>query len=175
MNLRAIALGTAGLGLLALAGGLVPSPRLVPRPDLPEIAPFAPGERIALILPAPETFPSPDTFGLVQRARAAGAEVRVFALGDSLSAFAPHRTFQPGPEPCAPAGYHPDQWPAWPPDETNSANGWQMLILTPQERIVLNQAVLAAARAFRTAGDIAREADMLSRARRAELYRSLKK
>ena len=165
----------AGLFLLAVAAWLVPAPRLRPRPVWPEIAPFSAGERIAMVLPGPENFPPPDAFGLVQRARAAGAEVRVFAPGDPLADFAPDRVFQPFPGAYAPAGYHPDQWPALPPGELRSGNAWHMLVLTPEEIAVKNQAVLAAARFFRAAGDVAREADMLSRARRAELYLPLEK
>ena len=51
-----------------------------------------------------------------------------------------------------------------------------MLVLTPAEQAVRNAAVLAAARALRASGadDAAgtREAALLSRARRAELYRT---
>lgn len=175
MNRKSTAGLVAGLLLLAVAAWLVPSPRLRPRPDGPEIAAFSAGERIALVLPDPENFPPPEAFGLVRRARAAGAEVRVFAPGDSIAAFAPDRLYQPFPGAYAPAGYHPDQWPALPPDENNSGNDWQMLVLTPEEIAAKNQAVLAAARVFRAAGDAAREAAMLSQARRAEIYLPLKK
>ena len=164
----------AGLLLLGLAAWLVPQPRPNPRPDLPEIAAFRPGERIALLLPDPENFPAPDSFGLVQRARAAGAEIRVFAPGDPFLDFAPDRRYQPFPWPDTPAGYHPDQWPALPPGEKNSGNDWRLLLLTPDELAVKNAAVLAAARAIHAADrDDApgtHEADMLSRARRAEIY-----
>ena len=151
--------------LLAAAAWFVPSPHLRPRPDLPEIEPFSAGERIAVVLPDPENHLSPESFGLIQRARAAGAEVRVFAPSDSRADFAPDRLYQPCPGPDSPAGYHPDQWPAPP-----SGDGWHMLVLTPEETAVKNHAVLAAARAFRATGDAAREAAMLSRARRAEIY-----
>ena len=168
------AAGAAGLLLLVLAAWLVPVPRPQPRPDLPEIPPFRPGERIALFIPDPENFPPADSFGLVQRARAAGAEVRVFAPGESPAEFAPDRLYQPFPWPTPPAGYHPDQWPALPPGERNSGNDWQLLVLTPAEQAVKNAAVLAAARALRAAGTDdprgTREAGLLARARRAEIY-----
>ena len=174
MNPRAIASGIAAAGLLALAAWWVPSPRLRPRPDWPEIEPFSAGERVALVVPDPETFPSADGFGLVQRARAAGAEVRIFVPGESLAAFAPTRIYQPFPWPYAPTGYHPDQWPALPPGENGSGNAWQMIALTPEEQVVQNAAVLAAARALRASGaddpQGTREAALLSRARRAEIY-----
>ena len=175
MNWKSAAGLVAGLLLLAGAAWLVPSPRLRPRPDGPEIAPFSAGERIALVLPNPENFPPPEAFGLVRRARTAGAEARVFAPGDAIEAFAPDRVYQPYPGTYAPAGYHPDQWPARPPDEKNSGNEWQMLVLTPEEIAVKIQAVLAAARVFRAADDPVREAAMLSQARRAEIYLPLKK
>ena len=178
MKSRSFALGTAGAVLLAWAAWLVPGPRPPPRPDLPEIAPFAAGERIALVVPEPETFPAPAGFALAQRARAAGAEVRAFVPGDDLAAFAPDRIFQPFPWPFAPTGYHPDRWPALPPGERESGNGWQMLVPTPAEIAARNAAVLAAARALRAAGADdkagAREAALLSRARRAEIYLPLK-
>ena len=170
MNWKSAAGLVSGLFLLTGAAWLVPSPRLVPRPELPEIAPFSTGERIALILPGPENLPSPDAFGLVQRARAAGAEVRIFTPGDPIEAFAPDHLFRPFPGPNVPAGFHPDQWPARP-----SGEGWQMVILTPAEQAALNAAVLAAARVFREAGDAAREIDLLSHARRAEIYLPLGK
>ncbi|MGD9780892.1 MAG: hypothetical protein AB7V14_01930 [Kiritimatiellia bacterium] len=174
MNPRAIASGIAGLCLLAIAAWLVPSPRLRPRPELPEIEPFAAGERVALVVPEPENFPAPDGFGLVQRARAAGAEVRIFVPGESLEAFAPTRIYQPYPWPYVPAGYHPDQWPALPPAEKGSGNDWRMLVLSPEEQAAQNAAVLAAARALRARGaddpQGTREAALLSRARRAEIY-----
>lgn len=177
MNPRAAASGIAGLCLLALAAWWVPRPRLQPRPDWPGIEPFSPGERIALVVPDPENFPAPDGFGLVRRARAAGADVRVFAPGESLAAFAPGRIYQPFSGPCAPAGYHPDQWPALPPGENDSGRDWRMLVLTPEEQAVQNAAVLAAARALRASGaddpQGTREAALLSRARRAEIYRPL--
>ena len=171
MNWKSAAGLVAGLSLLAVAAWVVPSPRLRPLPAGPEIAPFSAGERLALILPDPDRFPPPESFGLVQRARAAGAEVRIFAPGDSRADFAPDRLYQPCPGPDTPDGYHPDQWPASP-----SGSGWHMLVLTPEETVVKNRAVLAAARALRASGaDEAREAAMLSRARRAELYRPLEK
>ena len=110
-----------------------------------------------------------------EAARAAGAEVRVFASGEAAAAYAPDRLFQSFPWPYAPGGYHPDQWPALPADEKNSGNAWQMLVLTPAEIAVQNQAVLAAAGVYRAAGDVTREAAMLSRARRAEIYLPLEK
>ncbi len=165
MNPRSIAFLTAGLALLLLAALQIPSPRLSPRPDLPEIPPFAPGERIALLLPDPDTFPPPENLALVQRARAAGAQVHIFAPGESPADFFPTRLYRANPRPYDPPGYHPDQWPAPP-----SGDGWQMIVLSPEETAVKNQAVLAAARAFRATGDAAREAAMLSRARRAEIY-----
>ena len=169
MNPRAIASGIAAAGLLALAAWWVPSPRLRPRPDWPEIEPFSAGERVALIVPDPETFPSADGFGLVQRARAAGAEVRIFATAADFGEFAPDRAYQASAEPETPAGYHPDQWPPLPSDERG-----RMLVLTPEELTVKNRAVLAAARARRASGsdDAAgtREMALLSRARRAEIY-----
>ena len=168
------AAGIAGLLLLAAAAWLVPAPRPQPRPDLPEIPPFRPGERIALFIPDPENFPPANSFGLTQRARAAGAEVRVFAPGESRAEYAPDRCYQPSPRPGIPAGYHPDQWPHLPPGERNSDNDWQMLVLTPAEMAVRNAAILAAAHALRATGtDDARgtqEAALLSRARRAEIY-----
>lgn len=166
-----------GLSLLALAARLVPLPRPNPRPDLPEIAPFSAEERIALFLNNPEDFPPPDSFGLVQRARAVGAEVRGFAPGDSMEEFAPTRIVQPLPFPETPTGYHPDQWPALPLNEQDPGNDWRLFILAPKEISVKNAAVLAAARALR-AGDAddpagTSEAALLSRARRAEIYRLL--
>ena len=174
MKPLAIAQLLAGLLLLALAAWMIPVPRPNPRPDLPEIAPFTAADRVALFLPDPGNFPPADSFGLVQRARAAGAQVRVFAPGESTAEFAPTRLYQPYPWPDTPAGYHPDQWPVLPPGEKNSGNDWQMLVLTPQETAVRNQAVLAAARALRRGGADdkpgTREAALLSRARRAEIY-----
>ncbi|MGD9611857.1 MAG: hypothetical protein AB7V22_03055 [Kiritimatiellia bacterium] len=172
MNPRAIALGAAGLGLVALAAWMVPTPRLVPRPDRPEIAPFAAGERIALIRPDPGNNPPPDSLAWVRRARAAGAEVRVFPPGEALAAFAPDRIYQPFLGPHVPSGYHPDQWPALPPGGNRSGNRWQLYILSPEERIIQNAVVLEAARSLRASGtdDDAGtgEARLLSRARRAE-------
>lgn len=171
MNPRAALLGTAGLALLAVAAWMVPVPRRVPRPDLPEIAPFAAGERIALVVSTPENQPLAESLGLVRRARAAGAEVRIFAAATDFGDFAPDRVYRPFFGPYLPRGYHPDQWPDPPPDE-----GWQMLVLTPAEQAVPNAAVLAAARALRASGADddpgTREAALLSRARRAELYRT---
>ena len=168
-----IALGIAGALLLGLAAALVPRPLPGPRPDLPEIPPFAPGERIALVLPAAGDFPPPAGFGLVQRARAAGAEVRVFVPNEPLGDYAPSRIYQPAPWPDLPAGYHPDRWPALPPGERNSGKPWQMLVLSEEEMAVKNAAVLAAAHALRAGGadtpQGAREANVLARARRAEL------
>lgn len=169
MNLRSIATGAAGLLLLSLAAWLIPSPRPNPRPDLPEIAPFSAADRIALLLPDPASFPPADGLGLVQRARAAGAAVRVFAPGEPTGDFAPTRLLQPFTGPDTPAGYHPDQWPALPP-----GGDWLMLVLSPEETAVRNAAVLAAAHALRATGTDdsqgSREAALLARARRAELY-----
>ena len=171
MNPRRLLLGTAGLALLAAAAWLVPVPRRVPRPDLPEIAPFAAGERIALVVSDPESRPPAEALGLVQRARAAGAEIRTFASPTKFGDFGPDRIYVPAPGLDRPRGYHPDQWPTLPPGDS-----WQMLVLTPAETAVRNAAVVAAARDLRTAGadDAAgnREAALLSRARRAELYRT---
>jgi hypothetical protein len=94
-----IALFCAGLGLLALAGWMATFPRPNPRPDLPEFAPFQPGERIALVLGDAAAFPPADSLGLVQRARAAGAEVRVFSVQADFAGFQPNRAFRPAPWP----------------------------------------------------------------------------
>ena len=174
MKLRPLVLGSAGLLLLALAAALVPGPRRPPRPDLQGIAPFSAGERIALVIPEPESFPPADSFGLVQRARAAGAEVRIFAPGGPIREFAPTRIYQPFPGPSTPTGYHPDQWPTLPPDGKDSGQDWRLLVLTPAEIALKSQAVLAAAHALRDSGSDdsqgTREAALLSRARRAELF-----
>ena len=168
MNPRRIVLGTVGLALLAAAAWLVPVPRLVPRPDLPETAPFAAGERIAVVVSDPENQPPAEALGLVQRARAAGADVRICTSENDLGEFAPDRIYAPATGPDRPVGYHPDQWPAPPPGE-----GGQMLVLTPAETAIRNAAVLAAARELRAAGaGKARETALLSRARRAEFYRT---
>ena len=168
MNPRRLVLGTAGLALLVAAAWLVPVPRSLPRPDLPEIAPFAPGERIALVVSDPENRPPAEALGLVQRARAAGAEIRIFSPGTDLGEFAPDRIYAPAPGPDRPSGYHPDQWPISPPGAD-----WQMLELTPAETAVRNAAVVAAARDLRAAGaSEAREIVLLARARRAEIYRT---
>ena len=177
MNPRSIAFLTAGLALLLLAALQIPSPRLSPRPDLPEIPPFAPGERIALLLPDPDTFPPPENLALVQRARAAGAQVHIFAPGESPADFFPTRLYRANPRPYDPPGYHPDQWPAPPPPAAHENPGWQMLVLTPEETAARNAAVLAAARRIRESGTDTprgdRELAVLSRARRAELYTPL--
>ena len=166
MNPRRLLLGTAGLALLAAAAWLVPFPRRAPRPDLPEIAPFAAGERIALVVTDPENHPPAEALGLVQRARAAGAEIRTFASPTEFGEFAPDRIYEPATAPDRPRGYHPDQWPVPPPGA-----GGQMLVLTPAETAVRNAAVVAAARALRAAGAAeAREIALLARARRAEIY-----
>ena len=169
MNPRRLLLASAGLALLAAAAGMVPFPRRLPRPDLPEIAPFAAGERIALVMSDSESRPPAEALGLVQRARAAGADVRICGSRNELGDFAPDRIYAPAPGPDRPLGYHPDQWPAPPPGE-----GWQMLVLTPAETAVRNAAVLAAARALRASGaDDARgtrEAALLARAKRAEIF-----
>ena len=178
MKPKSIVRLAGGLLLLALAAWMVPSPRLHPRPGLPEIPPFSAADRVALFMPNPEEFPFSDRFGLIQRARAIGAEARVFALGDSLAAYAPTRIYQPAPGPEIPTGYHPDQWPALPPGENGSGNEWQMIILTPEEQAAKNTAVLAAARALRDSGTDdprgARESALLSRTRRAEIVLPLK-
>ena len=174
MKPRSIAWCSAGLALLSLAAALVPLPRLLPRPDLPELDPFSPRDRVALVLPSPEdaSLSAP----LLSRARAAGAEIQIFAPGDDLASFAPTRILRPGPLPNTPAGYHPDQWPSLPPGEPSPGNDGRLLVLTPEEQAARNHAVLAAARALRASGadDPAgsREAALLSRARRAELYRT---
>ncbi|NCD22361.1 MAG: hypothetical protein EOL90_05405 [Spartobacteria bacterium] len=169
MNPRRLLLASSGLALLAAAAWMVPTPRRLPRPDLPDIAPFAAGERIALVVSAPELVPPAEALGLVQRARAAGAEIRIFASPEEFGEFAPDRIYAPAPGPARPLGYHPDQWPAPPPDE-----GWHMLVLTPAETAIRNAAVLAAARDLRAAGaGTARELARLARARRAEIYRPL--
>ncbi|HRT04865.1 MAG TPA: hypothetical protein P5204_04120 [Kiritimatiellia bacterium] len=168
MNPRRLVLGTAGLALLAAAAWLVPVPRPAPRPDLPEIAPFAAGERIALVIPDLENGPPAETLGLVQRARSAGADVRICASRQDLGDFAPDRIYAPAPAPARLLGYHPDQWPIPPP-----GGDWQMLALTPAETAVRNAAVVAAARELRAAGaGEAREIALLARARRAEIYRT---
>ena len=173
MKPKSIAGLLAGLALLALAAWLVPSPRSNPRPDLPEIAPFTATDRVALVIPDPENFPSFDRIGLVLRARAAGADVRQFRPGDSMEKFSPSRIYQPFPGPDTPAGYHPDQWPALPAGAKNSRSKWQMLVLSPEEIAIKNAAVLQAARALHASGvddaQGSREAALLSRARRAEL------
>ena len=166
MNPRRLVLGTAGLALLVAAAWLVPVPRSLPRPNLPEIAPFAPGERIALVVSGPEDGAPAEALGLVQRARAAGAKIRIFASAKEFGEFAPDRIYAPAPGPDRPSGYHPDQWPISPPGAD-----WQMLVLTPAETAVRNAAVVAAARALRAAGaGEAREIALLARAHRAEIY-----
>ena len=89
MNTRALWTGLAGLGLLVVAGLMVPWPRPNPRPALPELPPFAAGERVALLWDTPEL--PPDALALVQRAHAAGAIVRVAGPQESLADFAPAR------------------------------------------------------------------------------------
>ena len=169
MNPRRLLLGTAGLALLAAAAWMVPVPRSLPRPNLPEIAPFAAGERIALVVSDPENRPPAEALGLVQRARTAGAEIRIFASAKEFGEFAPDRIYAPAPGPDRPSGYHPDQWPISPPGAD-----WQMLVLTPTETAVRNAAVVAAARELRAAGaGEGREIALLSRARRAEKYKAL--
>lgn len=174
MNRPAFVPWTAGLLLLAIAAWLAAFPRPNPRPDLPEIAPFAAGDRIALFLPDPGVFPPPGSFGLVQRARAAGAEVRVFASGDSADGFGPTRIYRVHGAPDLPAGYHPDQWPRPPAKGNDFGQDWQMLVLTPAEIAVKQQAVLASAGVLRDSGTDdptgSRELAILSRARRAEVY-----
>ncbi|HOE37847.1 MAG TPA: hypothetical protein PLT12_10120 [Kiritimatiellia bacterium] len=170
MNTRALWTGLAGLGLLVVAGLMVPWPRPNPRPALPELPPFAAGERVALLWDAPEL--PPDVLALVQRAHAAGAIVRVAGPQESLADFAPTRCYRPAPWPEQPTGFHPDQWPHIP--RGADTNGLQMLVLTPAELAAKNTAVLAAARRFHATGtdDAAgtREARLLAHARRAELY-----
>jgi hypothetical protein len=178
MKPQSIALLASGLLLLALAAWLVPLPRSNPRPDLPEIPPFAPRDRVALCLPDPEKSPPSDALALVHRARAAGAEVRIFAPGDSLDGYAPTRIYQPVSGPDTPTGYHPDQWSSLPPGEPDSGNDWQMIVLTPEETSIKNAAVIQAAHVLRESGTDdpsgTREIALLSRARRAEIYLSLK-
>ncbi|HOU21227.1 MAG: hypothetical protein KBC66_06085 [Kiritimatiellae bacterium] len=177
MNRKSAAVLAAGLLLLALAAWWVPTPRLCPPPDLPDIAPFTAADRVALVLPDSGAWPAPDAFGLVHRARTAGAAIRVFAPGESLAAFAPTRIYEPCPGPFAPTGYHPEQWPALPAEERKPGHDWHQLVLTPAEQTARNTAVLAAAQAIRDSGSDnpqgSRAAAMLSRARRAEIYRPL--
>ena len=174
MKPRSIASLAAGLCLLALAAAQIPRPRANPHPGLPEIPPLSAGDRIALFCQAPEEMESLAGFALLRRARAAGAEVRTFAPGTPLGDFSPTRLYQSAPFPGPPPGYHPDQWPLPPPDDTGH---WLMLTLTPEETAARNAAVLAAAHALRDSGtDDAQgtlEAALLSLARRAELYRPL--
>ena len=132
MNTRALWTGLAGLGLLVVAGLMVPA--------LPELPPFAAGERVALLWDAPEL--PPDVLALVQRAHAAGAIVRVAGPQESLADFAPARCYRPAPWPEQPTGFHPDQWPHIP--RGADTNGLQMLVLTPAELAAKNTAVLAA-------------------------------
>ncbi len=172
MKLRIFTLSAAGLLLLALAGGLVGWPRPAPRPTLPELPPFQASDRIALVVPGPGSFPVPEALGVVQRARAAGAEVRIVEPG-RFGDYAPTLILQPAPWPNTPTGYHPDLWPSLPADEINSGQDWHLCILTPEEMSVRNAAVLTAAHALRDSGTDdssgTREAALLSRARRAEL------
>lgn len=172
MNPRRLLLGTAGLALLAAAAWMVPVPRRLPRPDLPEIVPFAAGERMALVVSDPENRPPYEALGLVQRARAAGADVRICASEQDLGDFAPDRIFALAPGPGRPLGYHPDQWPAPP-----AGKGWQMFVLTPAETTVKNAAILGAARALRASGGDdsqgTRERALLAQAKKAELVRPL--
>ncbi len=171
MKPHSIALALTGTALLALAGWMATFPRPNPRPDRPEIAPFQPGERIALVLDDATAFPPAESLGLIQRARAAGADVRVFSNQADFPAFQPDRAFQPAPWPESPTGYHPDQWPVVPPAETTPGH---MLPLSPAEIAAKNAAVIEAAREVRESGtDDARgtrELRILSRARRAEIY-----
>ena len=174
MKPRSIASLAAGLCLLALAAGLVPLPRAHPHPSRPEMPPILPGDRIALFCQTPKDATPLDGFGLIHRVRAVGAEVRTFSPGSPLGDFSPTRLYQSAPFPGTPTGYHPDQWPLPPPDDTGP---WLMLTLTPEETNAKNAAVLAAAHALRDSGtDDAqgtREAALLSLVRRAELYRPL--
>jgi hypothetical protein len=174
MRFRTPALLSAGLGLLTLAGWMATFPRPNPRPELPEIEPFQAGEPVALILGDATAFPPADSLGLVQRARAAGAEVRVFSTRDDFSGFRPNRVFQPAPWPESPSGYHPDQWPVISPTDTSPGIPWQILTLAPCEIAAKNAAVVETARVLRESGtdDVrgTRELQVLSRARRAEIY-----
>jgi len=179
MNLRSIVLFATGLLLLAIAGAVVFFPLPAACPDLPELPPFSSGDRIAMFLPAPNEVPPVEALGLVQRARAAGADIRVFAPGDSIKDFDPTRMVQPAPWPNTPTGYHPDQWPTLPASEAGSGNDWHLLVLTPEEQAVQYAAVLEAAHVIRDSGtdDIqgTREAALLSRARRAEIWLPLER
>jgi len=179
MNPRSIVLFATGLLLLALAGATVFFPLPDACPDLPELSPFSSGDRVAVFLPAPEEVSPVEALGLVQRAHAVGAEVRVFAPGDSIEDFDPTRRVQPAPWPNTPTGFHPDQWPTLPASEAGSGNDWHLLILTPKEQRVKNAATLKAAHAIRDSGtDDApgtREAALLSRARRAEIWLPLER
>ncbi|NLG36053.1 MAG: hypothetical protein GX548_11930 [Lentisphaerae bacterium] len=164
---------TSGLGLLALAVWLVPVPRLHPRPDLPEMEPFVPGETVVLRLSDPESFPDPESLGLVQRARAAGAGVRILRPGESMDS-ASVRAYQPAPGPESPAGYHPDQWPSLSYGSSIDRESARLLVLTAEETAVRNAAVIAKARQVRESGTDdgkgTRELRILSRARRGEIY-----
>ena len=78
MKPRAFLLASAGLALLAAAVWMVPLPRRVPRPAAPEIAPFAAGERIALVVPDPANHPPAAALGEPRR-MTAPARVRAAA------------------------------------------------------------------------------------------------
>jgi|GEM_PF-641819 len=179
MNLRSIVLATTGLLLLVLAGGVVFFPLPAACPELPELPPLTSQDRLAIFIPVPEEVPPFDALGLVQRARSIGAEIRVFSPGDSIEALNPTKLFQPAPWPNTPTGLHPDQWPTLPDAEAGSGNDWHLLILTPEEQAIKNAAIVAAAHAIRdshtddTPGT--REAALLSRARRAEIWLPLER
>lgn len=99
--------------------------------------------------------------------------LHAIALGTAeLGFFAPARAYQLFSGPDAPTGYHPDQWPTRPPEINPSGGDWQILVLTPVEIAIKNQAVLGAVQTLRDGGtDDAqgtRETVLLARARRAE-------
>ena len=174
MKPRSIASLATGLCLLALAAGQVCQPRLNPHPQLPKMPPFSSTDRIALFCQTPPHWAPLDSFGLLHRAHAAGAEVRTFALGDPLGEFAPTRIYRSAPFPHSPTGYHPDQWPLLHSDDTAP---WLMLTLTPEEITAKNTAILNAAHTLRDSNTDTpqgtREAALLSLARRAEIYQPL--
>ena len=179
MNPRSIVLFATGLLLLALAGAVVFFPLPAACPDLPKLPPLNPGDRIALFMPVPEEVPPVEALGLAQRSRAAGADIRVFRPGESTTEFAPTRWLQPAPWPNTPTGFHPDQWPTLPATEAESSNDWHLLILLPKEQAVKNAAIVDAAHVLRDSetddAPGTREAALLSRARRAEIWLPLER
>ena len=168
MKPSSLLLAAAGTALLALAAWQIPSPRPTPRPNLPEIGPFSPGEPVAVVLPpAPFPFP-PEELALVRRARAAGAAVQILSPETAPSPALPRRAYSIPSHPESPAGFHPDQWPSVP-----AAGNPQMLVLSPEETAAKTAAVLAAAQRVRDSRADPRgllELPILSLARRAEIY-----